>query len=85
MKTDLQKHIDKYGWLAESVERAIENKQRLLGVFSSDAALVRIYAGEIDIYQNMLREIKATISLLEDMKGANPELLDNSELLEDNP
>lgn len=85
MKMDLQKHIDEYGWLAESVKQTIDNKQRLLGAFSSDVTLARIFAGEIDIYQNILREIKATISLLEDMKGANPELLDNSELLEDKP
>lgn len=83
MKMDLQKHIDEYGWLAESVKQTIDNKQRLLVTFSSDVTLARIFAGEIDIYQNILREIKATISLLEDMKGANPELLDNSELLED--
>ena len=71
MKMDLQKHIDEYGWLAESVKQTIDNKQRLLVTFSSDVTLARIFAGEIDIYQNILREIKATISLLEDMKGAN--------------
>lgn len=71
MKIDLQKHIDEYGWLAESVKQTIDNKQRLLVALSSDVTLARIFAGEIDIYQNILREIKATISLLEDMKGAN--------------
>ena len=71
MKMNLQKHIDEYGWLAESVKQTIDNKQRLLVTFSSDVTLARIFAGEIDIYQNILREIKATISLLEDMKGAN--------------
>lgn len=71
MKMNLQKHIDEFGWLAESVERAIENKQRLLEAFSTDAVIARIIIGEMDIYQTILREIKATISLLEDMKGAN--------------
>lgn len=68
---DLQKHIDEYGWLAESVKQAIDNKQRLLEAFSTDAVIARIIIGEMDSYQTILREIKATISLLEDMKGAN--------------
>jgi hypothetical protein len=71
MKMDLQKHIDKYGCLAESVKQAIDNKQRLLEAFSTDAVIARIIIGEMDIYQTILREIKATIRLLEDMKGAN--------------
>lgn len=75
MKMDLQKHIDEYGWLAESVKQTIDNKQRLLVTFSSDVTLARIFAGEIDIYQNILREIKATISLLEEMKGENDDEL----------
>lgn len=70
---DLQKHIDEYKALAEHVEQTIKNKRNLQDSFEdvSDLTLVRIFSGEINIYENMLREIKATISLLEDMKGAN--------------
>jgi hypothetical protein len=70
---DLQKHIDEYKALAERVEQTIANKRNLQDSFEdvSDLTLVRIFSGEINIYENMLREIKATISLLEDMKGAN--------------
>ena len=73
MKIDLQKHIDEYKAVAERVEQTIANKQNLQDNFEdvSDLTLVRIFSGEINIYENMLREIKATISLLEDMKGTN--------------
>jgi len=73
MKMDLQKHIDEYKAVAERVEQTIANKRNLQDNFEdvSDLTLVRIFSGEINIYENMLREIKATISLLEDMKGTN--------------
>lgn len=73
MKMNLQKHIDEYKALAERVEQTIANKRNLQDSFEavSNLTLVRIFSGEINIYENMLREIKATISLLEDMKGAN--------------
>ena len=73
MKMDLQKHIDEYKAVAERVEQTIANKRNLQDSFEdvNDLTLVRIFSGEINIYENMLREIKATISLLEDMKGAN--------------
>lgn len=74
---DLQKHLHEYKKLAERFEQTISNKRRLLEMFSNDITLARITTGEIDIYQNMLKEIKATISLLEDMKGENNRTLKN--------
>jgi len=73
MKMNLQKHIDEYKAVAERVEQTIANKRNLQDSLEavSDLTLVRIFSGEINIYENMLREIKATISLLEDMKGTN--------------
>ena len=68
---DIRKHIDEYKALAERIEQEIVSKKRLLERFSSDVMVARMLAGEIDIFRNVLREIKATISLLEDMKGAN--------------
>lgn len=70
---DLRKHIDEYKTLAERVEQTIAHKRDIQDSFENvgDFTLVRIFSGEINIYENMLREIKATISLLEDMKGAN--------------